>query len=403
VELIDRYAEFVVRVGVNVQPGQDVVVGGRLEHADLVRPIVEQAYLAGARRVIARYSDPHVRLAAVRHAPAEALGTNYPWELEEVKTWGERGFALIFLTGEADQHLFDDVDPARLAALDSKAIGEAYHEILPRVAWTIVAAPNAGWARQVFGEPDMARLWSAVSIAVRLDEPDPVAAWRDHLDRLDRRAKALTGAGLDAIRYHGGGSDLTVGLLPGGAWLGGSARTPAGLEYVPNLPTEEVFTSPDWRRADGLIRATAPLVLSSAIVTGLRLRLEGGRIVEVEADQNADIVRAQIESDERAPYLGEVALVDGSSRVRKAGIVFHDTLFDENTACHIAYGAGFPEVVAGLIELAPADRIAAGLNMAPLHTDFTVGGPEVDVDGIRPDGSIVPIIQADQWVFPGSD
>ncbi len=402
-ELIDRYAQFVVGVGVNVQPGQDVFIGGQIEHVELARAIAEQAYRAGARRVVVHYADPHVRRSAVRHAPDEAFGSHYPYELDEVELWRERGFALIFLTGESEQHLFDGLDPARLAALDSKAVRAAYHETQSHVAWTIVAAPNAGWASEVFGEPDVARLWSAVAVAVRLDEADPIAAWRAHLDRLDRRARSLTEAGLDAVRYHGGGSDLTVGLLPGGIWLGGSARTPAGIEFVPNLPTEEVFTSPDWRRADGLIRTTAPLVLSSTIVTGLRLRLEGGRIVEVAADEHGDLVRAEVESDERARYLGEIALVDGSSRVRKSGIVFHDTLFDENAACHIAYGAGFPEVLPGFVDLPPDERIAGGLNVAPLHTDITVGGPEVDVDGIRPDGTVVPIIQADEWVFPGSD
>ena len=165
--------------------------------------------------------------------PTRRSARHYPYELEEVEFWRERGFALIFLTGESEQHLFDGLDPARLAAFDSKAVRAAYHETLSHVAWTIVAAPNPGWASEVFGEPDVDRLWSAVAVAIRLDEADPIAAWRAHLDRLDRRARSLTEAGLDAVRYHGGGSDLTVGLLPGGIWLGGSARTPAGIEFVP--------------------------------------------------------------------------------------------------------------------------------------------------------------------------
>ena len=201
----------------------------------------------------------------------------------------------------------------------SKELRAAFSEILEHLPWTVVAAPNAGWASQVFGEPDVERLWAAVAIATRLDEPDPVAAWRAHLGRLAARSAALNGAGLDAIRYHGDGTDLTVGLLPGAAWLGGSARTKAGIEFLPNIPTEEVFTSPDWRRAEGVVRTTAPLPLSGTLVTGLRLRFEAGRIVDVDADEHGAVVQALLDADERARYLGEVALVDGESRVRRAG------------------------------------------------------------------------------------
>jgi aminopeptidase len=402
VELIERYAEFVVRVGVNVQPGQDVHIGAQVEHAALARVITEQAYLAGARRVVVDYADQHVRRSAIKHAPENGLGTHYPHELEQIRTWRERGTALIRLTGDSDPHLYDGLDPARIAAASSRDLRAEFVEAVPYLPWTVVAAPNEGWAKQVFGEPDVERLWAAVAIATRLDEPDPVAAWRDHLARLGARRAALNAARLDAVRLHGGGTDLTIGLIPGASWLGGSSMTKAGVEFLPNIPTEEVFTSPDWRRANGVVRSTAPLVLSSTLVTGLRLRLEAGRIVEVEADEHADIVRAEIESEERAHYLGEVALVDGTSRVRQAGVVFHDTLYDENVACHIAYGTGFTDVLPGFDELSREERIAGGLNVAAIHTDITVGGPAVDVDGIRSGGEVIPIIRADEWVFPGS-
>ena len=399
-ELIDRYAEFVVRVGVNVQPGQDVYVNAHVEHVDLARAIVEQAYLAGARRVVMDYVDPHVRRSLIEHAPDDGLGTHYPYELERLQLWRERGVALITLTGDAEPDLFAGLDPVRIAAAPSRALQSAFGEVLSRVPWTIVAAPNPGWARQIFGEPDMDRLWAAVAVAARLDEEDPVAAWRVHLAKLKARTDALMAAALDAIRYHGGGTDLRVGLLPGAAWLGGSATTKAGVEFLPNIPTEEVFTSPDWRRAEGVVRTTAPLPLSSTLVTGLRLRFEAGRIVDVDADENGSVVQALLESDERARYLGEVALVDGESRVRRAGIVFHDTLYDENVACHIAFGTGFVEVLDGFDELTPEERIDRGLNVARSHTDITIGGAEVDVDGITGDGTVIPIIRNDEWVLP---
>jgi aminopeptidase len=399
-DLIDRYAEFVVRVGINVQAGQDVAINAHVEHAELARAIVEQAYLAGARRVVVEYVDAHVRRSLIEHAPEAGLGTNYPYELDRLHLWQERGVALITLTGDAEPGLFAGLDPARIAAAPSRALQSAFVEVLAHIPWTVVAAPNPGWARQVFGEPDMDRLWAAVAIAARLDEPDPIAAWRTHLAKLHARSAALTTAGLDAVRYHGGGTDLTVGLLPGAAWLGGSARTKAGVEFLPNIPTEEVFTTPDWRRAEGVVRTTAPLPLSSTLVTGLRLRLAAGRIVEADADEHGEVVQALLDSDERARYLGEVALVDGESRVRRAGVVFHDTLYDENVACHIAFGTGFSEVLDGFDELTPEERIARGLNVARSHTDITIGGAEVDVDGILPDGRVIPIIVADGWVFP---
>jgi aminopeptidase len=401
-DLIERYAEFVVRVGVNVQAGQDVFVNAQLEHVDLARAVAEQAYLAGARRVVVEYVDPHIRRSAIRHAPDTGLGTHYPHELAKLRLWRERGVALITLTGDADPHLYAGLDPVRIAAVPSRVLQAEFGEMLAHVPWTVAAAPNPGWASEIFGEPDMDRLWAAVAVASRLDEADPIAAWRTHLAKLKARTVALMGAGLDSIRYHGGGTDLLIGLLPGAAWLGGSSTTKAGVEFLPNIPTEEVFTSPDWRRAEGVVRTTAPLVLSSTLVTGLRLRLAAGRIVEVDADEHGQVVQALLESDERARYLGEVALVDGESRVRRAGIVFHDTLYDENVACHIAFGMGFVDVLDGFDELSPEDRIARGLNVARSHTDITIGGPAVDVDGITTAGTVVPIIRSDRWVLPTS-
>ena len=343
----------------------------------LARALVEQAYLGGARRVVVTYGDAHVRRSAIALAPEAGLGTHYPWELERMRTWRERGTGLISLTGDADQHLFDGLDPTRIAAAQSKELRAAFSEILEHLPWTVVAAPNAGWASQVFGEPDVERLWAAVAIATRLDEPDPVGAWRAHLAGWRPVRRRSTRPASMPIRYHGDGTDLTVGLLPGAAWLGGSARTKAGVEFLPNIPTEEVFTSPDWRRAEGVVRTTAPLPLSGTLVTGLRLRFEAGRIVDVDADEHGPVVQALLEADERARYLGEVALVDGESRVRRAGVVFHDTLYDENVACHIAFGTGFVEVLDGFDELAPEERIAAWAERRPLahgHHDRRAGG-----------------------------
>ena len=398
--ILDRYAEFVVRVAANVQPGQDVAITALVEHAPIARVVADQAYRAGARRVTVDYGDLYVRRSALLHAPDEALGTNYPWELDRVRTWHELGIAWISLTGNPDPHVFDDADPKRIAAMPSKAINEAVKEAIRDIQWTVVAAPTASWAEQVFGAPDEERLWQAVAVACRLDEPDPVVAWREHLAMLNARTAALDGLGLDAVRFRGPGTDLSIGMVPDGIWLGGATRTKTGVEYLPNVPTEEVFTTPDWRRTEGFVRITEPLVLSGRLVTGLRLRFSEGKLIEVDADEGGDLVTAQLERDERARYLGEVALVDGSSRVRRAGVVFFDTLYDENVGCHIAYGAAYTEAVPGSDELGVEERIARGINDSMVHTDVTIGGAQVDVDGVMADGRTVPIIRDDAWVLP---
>jgi aminopeptidase len=266
-----------------------------------------------------------------------------------------------------------------------------------RTNWTIANNPTEGQALQVFGEPDVERLWDAYAHAVRLDEADPVAAWRAHTDKLKARAQQLTERRFDALRFRGPGTDLTVGLLEGARFAGGGTTTRGGISHVANLPTEEVFTCPDWRRTEGTVRSTRPLALGGTIVTDLELRFESGQAVEVRASAGADAVRAQLEIDEFANRLGEVALVDGESRVGQTGITFFDTLFDENATCHIAYGAGLSFVVDGVEGLGPDELRERGVNVSAVHTDFMIGGPEIAVDGITKDGDAVPILREDAW------
>jgi aminopeptidase len=241
-----------------------------------------------------------------------------------------------------------------------------------------------------------------MTVAMRLDSDDVVAEWRRHRDLLVARAQALTDLGLDAVRYRGGGTDLTAGLVRDCVWTGGMMRTATGVAFMPNLPTEEVFTSPDRSRADGVIRTTRPLVMPDAgvLVEDLVVTFEGGRIVDAQASRGLDAVRAQLDSDEGARSLGEVSIVEGSSRVRAAGVTFHNTLYDENTGAHVAWGQGFPFAVPEGTGKSREELAEAGLNFSSVHTDVVIGGPAVDVDGLLADGTVVPLLRDDAWALP---
>jgi aminopeptidase len=388
-ERLERYAELVVRVGANVQPGQEVFLFAAVEHHDLARAIVRQSYRAGAAYVHILYRDGHVRRAMIELGPDEAL--TYAAEWQKVLARSTAGNALIATTGDPEPELLADLDGERVGRAVPQELVEIQMQLLGESAvnWVGVGAPSEGWAQQVFGEPDVERLWEKVAFCMRLDEPDPVAAWEEHLSRLAERTTRLNELGADGLRYRGPGTDLMVGLHPDVRWASGSGDTASGIRYVANMPTEEVFTTPDARRTEGTIRATQPFPLFGQVVRGLELTFEEGRAVRVEAETGADLVRSHFATIDNADRLGEVALVTGESRVGQTGLLFYDVLYDENSTCHIAYGSGLPFLLDG----EPDD----GFNIANMHVDFMVGGPELEVDAVLADGTEVPLIRNEEW------
>jgi aminopeptidase len=393
----DRFqvlAELAVH-GANIQPGQVLGVTVELGHEELARPIAAAAYERGALYVDVNYFDPWVKRERILHAAPETLDYVPPWLGYRMATLGERSDATITITGVVSPAALAGADPA-LAGRDRlpwvKERGRVVSERL--LNWTIVPCPHRAWAKLVHPElpEDEAyeKLWQELWHVLRLDEPDPAAAWDARSDALKHSAAALTERRFDALELHGPGTELTVGLLPTSTWGGGNFTTREGLPHLPNIPTEEVFTSPDPARTEGHVTSTRPLVLNDGtIVRGLQVTFEGGRAVDLTAEENGAALKTQTEADEGATRLGEIALVDRQGRIGPLGTVFYDTLLDENASSHIALGHGF--------DFAVGEEDLPRVNDSGIHVDFMIGSPELEVTGVTAAGERVPVLRSGDW------
>ena len=391
---IEQLARLVVGFGANVQPGQLVAVDAELGQEDYARAIAAIAYEHGAKFVEVAYYDPHVKHARVSRVADESLEYIPPWFGRRVLELGKEQGASILLTGPTAPRLFDDLDPERLGRDIYPRVKE-WNQVIDdaSVNWCIAPCPTLPWAELVHPDvqPQQAldTLWDEIAHICRLDEPDPAAAWRGRSATLKEVAVRLTERRFDALHFEGEGTDLLIGLLPTSQWHGGGDITASGIDFLPNLPTEEVYTAPDPERVDGTVRSTMPLVVYGAMIEGLRMRFDGGRAVEIDADKGADTMRALTTRDANASRLGEVALVDREGRVGSSGTVFCDTLLDENAASHVALGDAYKITV--------GEEDHSRINRSEIHIDFMIGGPDVDVTGITCDGERVPVLRGGLW------
>ncbi|MGA1831218.1 aminopeptidase [Rhizobium wenxiniae] len=401
---LEKLGEVAVRVGLGLEKGQDLVITAPIAALPLVRFITKHAYMAGAGLVSAFYSDEETTLARYQHAPDASFDKASNWLYEGMAKAYENGAARLAIAGD-NPMLLSEQDPAKVARAN-KANSMAYKPALEKIAnfdinWNIVSYPNPSWARQVF--PDLpedaavAKLAEAIFAASRVNVADPVAAWAEHNANLRKRSSWLNGERFAALHFTGPGTDLTVGLADGHEWHGGASTAKNGITCNPNIPTEEVFTTPHALKVEGHVSSTKPLSHQGTLIDNIQVRFEGGRIVEAKASKGEEVLNKVLDTDEGARRLGEVALVPHSSPISASGILFYNTLFDENASCHIALGQCYSKCFLNGASLTPEEIKAQGGNSSLIHIDWMIGSDKVDIDGIKPDGSKVPVMRRGEW------
>jgi aminopeptidase len=406
-QMLENYAELIVQVGLNLRAGQRLVIVASIDTAALVRKVVASAYRAGARLVDVLWEDDLVTLARFQYAPRDSFEEFPTWVAPAMLDYGSHADARLAIHAE-DPDLLKGQDPAliTLAQNTRRKHLAPYMELLVRNSfnWLVVGMPVEPWATKVF--PGLApqeavrRLWEAIFQVTRMDRPDPVAAWKAHVADLAFRCQYLNTKAYRALHYSAPGTDLTIGLPDGHLWMGGQLTARNGITFLPNIPTEEVFTLAHKDRIDGEISSTMPLNYGGQVIENMHLVFEHGRVVKFSAAAGEDVLRGLIETDEGAHSLGEVALVPHSSPISQSGIVFYNTLYDENASSHLALGRAYQFTLQGGETMDREAFMAAGGNVSLTHVDFMVGSARLDIDGMRADGSREPVFRQGEWAFP---
>ncbi|MDR6955200.1 aminopeptidase [Ancylobacter sp. 3268] len=403
-ERLDRLGRVAVEVGLGLKAGQELVITASLDALPLVRRITEHAYQAGATLVTTLFTDEEATLMRFRNAPDASFDTASGWLYEGMADAFKKGAARLAIAGE-NPSLLANEDPEKVARAN-RARSKAYMPALSLIAgfdinWTIVSYASPAWAKAMFpDDPEdiaVAKLWHAIFAASRVDTPDPVAAWEAHNAELNKRTELLNARRYAALRFRGPGTDLTVGLADEHEWAGGASVAKNGVVCNANIPTEEVFTTPHKLRVDGHVASTKPLAYQGTLIRDIQVRFEEGRIVEAHAASGLDVLSKVLDTDEGSRRLGEVALVPHSSPISKSGLLFFNTLYDENAASHIALGQSYSKCFINGADLTPAELAVRGANSSLIHIDWMIGSGEIDVDGIKADGSAEPVMRRGEW------
>lgn len=405
-EIVKKYAQTVVSVGLNVQKGQTVVVNADIDAIDFVREVTKAAYERGAKEVIQKLTDGPSTQMRFEYAPMEVFEDIPQYRIDETHEFVKDKVAHLRVYSQTPE-LLKEADPKKIAA-QAKALGEANKDFARAVgrydfSWCIVGFPNEAWGELVFpelkGEAAKLKLLEAMIKAVRVDTEDPIEAWRKHNENINSKAAQLNEKAFDKLHYKSERTDVEIGLTKGHVWLGASAVNADGVEIQVNMPTEEVFTSPDYRRVNGVIGNTRPLAYQGAIIDDFKLTFKDGVVTDFEAGVGYEVLENLLDNDEGARRLGEIALVPDDSPISNSGILYYNTLYDENASCHVALGRAFPNAIQDGKSFTKEELFDKGLNQSMVHVDFMMGGSDLSIDGIKEDGTAEPVFRDGNWVI----